>query len=149
MWLALGSGLLGALAAAAGKLSLSSESPLVTAAQAMCSTQPPDSSHCWVLTMSVRAGGLLTMLALNAGMMRLLLQALTKSHTAYVTLSATSANFIVSVRADASFLHRVTATCDFQGVIGGMFFGEPITLRWTIGFVLILIGMVVLKTSEG
>ena len=52
-----------------------------------------------MLSLSVRAGGFLTMLGLNAGMMKMLLQALTKGNTAYVTLSATSANFIVSVSA--------------------------------------------------
>ena len=102
MWLAVGSGLLGALAAAVGKLSLSPESVLAASAQAMCSQQPhinPGTSHCSMLSLSVRAGGFLAMLGLNAGMMKLLLQALTKGNTAYVTLSATSANFIVSVSA--------------------------------------------------
>ena len=97
MWLAISSGVLGALAAAVGKLSLSEESLLVSAAQSACSPVQ-DHSLCSLLGMGVRGGGFLVMLGLNAGMMRLLLLALTKGSTAYVTLSATSSNFVLSVR---------------------------------------------------
>ena len=144
MWLAISSGVLGALAAAVGKLSLSEESLLVSAAQSACSPVQ-DHSLCSLLGMGVRGGGFLVMLGLNAGMMRLLLLALTKGSTAYVTLSATSSNFVLSVR---QIICPTFSLKIIKGILGGLLFGEPMTVQWAMGLALIVIGMGVLKIGH-
>ena len=102
MGLAIASGVLGALAAAVGKLSLSASSPLLTLlTPLLCPpSHPPSSSSCdFVVSTTIRAAGFLLTLLLNMYMMKYFLAALTKSsHTSLATMIISAVNFAATVR---------------------------------------------------
>ena len=111
--LAIKSSCVGALAAAIGKLSLSSDSALVVWAFNLCSVyiasgtsagigtggnNKGNSIVCYSTSIGIRVVGLFVMLLLNAYMMKYFLDALRRSSTAVVTLTTSSVNFAFSVR---------------------------------------------------
>jgi len=127
------SGLYGALASVAGKLALSSGSPVSALCAAEFGTAAPwavPPGYCAALQVGCRAVLFGAMLGCNGLMLSTFLMALEKRGTLIVVVISSTCNMLAS------------------GLLGQLLFGEPVHLSWCVGASLMCLGVGLVAFSQ-
>ena len=132
--LAISSGCLAAAGGVLGKIALSSEdSAFIFFTQLLCAESIMSSESCqYYIPLTCRLCLFGLMLYLNAMMLSMFLKALARiDHSLKVVVLNTAANFITT------------------GMMGQFFFKEVMTLKWSVGAFIIVLGMCLISAAGG
>lgn len=124
-------GCLGGLATVLGKLSFSSDNPVLNQLSIACYESNLFGDMCYYGAWIVRLLAFAAMFACNAMVIGYLLKAMEHNHTVVVTVVSSASNFLTS------------------GILGYAVFGEALSQNWYVGSLLIMIGMCFVSFSQG
>jgi hypothetical protein len=126
------SGACAAIGAVCGKVALGDAGAELAAAElAAAWTGDAQEAAPWPVELALRATCLAAMVTINALMVRFYVRALSAAGTLLATATNTAVNTAMS------------------SALGAWLFGEPLSVTWAQGVLLLLLGVVLLRAAEG